>query len=282
MSVYQKDGFSFFKKVKDVNSDKADGLIIDEARIEAIRNYLLKSGLKKIIINSRYGKVSDLSFLRYLPFIQSITMADDNHNISPVNDLQDLRELRIGGFTGAIDFSKIPNLEILGVSWSTKLKNFETAKNLTWLWLEGYKDESLDKLKGLTKLSYLYLYSSKIKALGGIGHMPLLRELWVDNAKYLESLDGFDQNNKELKVLDVFKAPQLTDYDALKYLTGMEKLRFAKCGDMQNIDFIRSMTKLKRLILAVKVLDGDMKLPIDIEEYKFVNYPHYNLKSGPM
>jgi hypothetical protein len=277
LPVYEKDGFLFFRKNKDIDLD--DGLIIDVSKIDLIAAYLKNKKFKKIVVNSSYFTVNDLSFLKYLPFVQSISIVDSNHDISLVNDLYELQEISIGDFRGIIDFNNFPNLERLGIDWSNKLKNLENAINLRWLWLNNYKDVSLEKFKNFSKLTYLYLYRSSIISLAGVGGMSSLVELNIDTANKIQTLNGFGENNRNLKILDIYKAPRLTDYNALQYLINLEKLRFTKAGDMKDIDVLRSFKNLKKVILGIKVLNGDMSYLENIPEYKFLNFPHYNLKS---
>src|SRR6185437_3324600 len=276
LPVYEKDGFLFFRKNKDIDLD--DGLIIDVSKIDLIAAYLKNKKFKKIVVNSSYFTVNDLSFLKYLPFVQSISIVDSNHDISLVNDLYELQEISIGDFRGIIDFNNFPNLERLGIDWSNKLKNLENAINLRWLWLNNYKDVSLEKFKNFSKLTYLYLYRSSIISLAGVGGMSSLVELNIDTANKIQTLNGFGENNRNLKILDIYKAPRLTDYNALQYLINLEKLRFTKAGDMKDIDVLRSFKNLKKVILGIKVLNGDMSYLENIPEYKFLNFPHYNLK----
>lgn len=277
LPVYKKDGFLFFKKGKEVSSD--DGLIIDVSRIDSIATYLRTSGLYNIVVNSSYSPVNDLSFVKHVPFIKKISVVDSNHDISPINYLHQLQVLGVAGFKGIIDFNNFPDLRELGIDWSNKLKNLEKASGLNWLWLNNYKNESLERFESFSKLTYLYLYRPSIKSLRGISGMTSLVELNLDTAGKLEALDGFDNNNKNLRILDVYQARMLNDYDALKYLVGLEKLRFTKTGDLKNIDVLKFLPYLKKVILGTKVTDGDMSYLKNIAEYKFLNFSHYNLKS---
>lgn len=276
LPVYKKDGFLFFKKGKEPGTN--DGLIIDVSHIGSIAEYLKRTGVDKIVVNSSYFPVNDLSFLKYLPFVKKISVVGDSYDILPVNNLHELQELRVGNFSGIIDFNNFPCLEILGVIWSSKLKNLENAVNLKWLWLDFYKDVSLEKLKNFKSLTYLYLNRPSIKSLNGVGEMLSLLELHLDTASKLETLDGFGESNKNLKRLDVYQSRKLNNYSALKYLIGLEKLRFTKTGDMQDIKILQSLSNLKEVILGTKVIDGDMLYLKQIEKYKFLNFPHYNLK----
>ncbi|MBS1504681.1 MAG: hypothetical protein JST32_21655 [Bacteroidetes bacterium] len=277
LPVYKKDGFLFFKKGKEAGPD--DGLIVDVARIGSISAYLKRNGLDKIVVNSSYFEVDDLSFLKYLPFVKRISIVDDRFDIQPVNDLHELQELRVGNFNGIIDFDNFPNLEVLGIVFNNKLKNLENAVNLRWLWLDFYKDISLEKLKNFSSLTYLYLNRPAIRSLIGISGMSSLIELHLDTASKLETLDGFAESNKNLKWLDVYQSRKLDNYDALKYLGGLEILRFTKTGDMKDIKILRSLPHLKEVILGIKVIDGDMLYLKNIEKYGFINFSHYNFKN---
>jgi hypothetical protein len=276
LPVYEKDGFLFFKKGK--NADPNDALIIDVSKIQLISRYMQRNNLKNITINSAYFPVDNLLFLKHLSFVQKISIVDDNHDISPVNELHELLHIGLGDFTGTIDFNNFPNLNHLGIDWSNKLKNLENASNLNWLWLDGYKADSLEKFKNLTKLTFLYLNTPSIKSLKGIDGMIALRELSIDTARKLETLDGLNENNKKLIDLDIYNARKLVDYNALKYLINLEKLRFTKTGDIENIDILKTFRNLKKVILGIKILDGNMNHLNNIKEVGFIDFPHYSHK----
>lgn len=108
--------------------------------------------------------------------------------------------------------------------------------------------------------------------------MLSLRELNIDSARSLESLDGLNENNKNLLDLDIYSARKLTDYNALRYLTNLEKLRFTKTGDIEDISILQTFKNLKRVILGIKVLNGDMSYLKNINEVGFVDFPHYSHK----
>ena len=273
---YKKDGFLFFKNKKDAEKDE---LIIETSKIDSIASYMLKNKLNRISVNSSYFPVNSMEFLKHIPFIQSISIVDNNLDVTPINGLNELHEIRIGGFKGLIDLKNFPKLEILNVEWSNKLKNIENAESLKWLWLDNYKNRSLDELSDLHNLSYLYLHKTSIQSLDGIGSMHSLTELNIDTASTLKSLDGLDSGNLSMKTLDIYQARNLNNYHNLKYLVNLEKLRFTKTGDIENIDFLNLLPNLKSIILGIKVIDGNMLSIQNIPEYKFLNFPHYNLKS---
>ena len=186
LPVYWKDGFLFFKKRKDPSIN--DALIIDVKRIENISRYLRTSQSTNITVNSSYYPVNDLSFLKYLPFVKGISIVDDHLDVEPVNQLHELQVLGIGSFNGIIDLDNFPHLQELGISWTKQIKNIEKAEKLKWLWLDNYKDISLERLKSLCNLNFLYLYRPTIKSLTGISGMSSLVELNIDTASKLETL----------------------------------------------------------------------------------------------
>ena len=275
--IYKKDDLLFFKGNRNDESD--DRLIIDASKIDFISNYMQKNSLKSIMINSAYFPINNLAFLKSFTFVERIFIVDNNLDITPLNNLKQLLVIRMGAFTGVIDFDNFPSLQVLGINWTNKLKNLENSKNLTGLWLDNYKMNDLERLGNFDKLSYLYLYKPSITSLKGIEDMYSLRELNIDTASKLESLDGLHDANKNLINLDVYNASKLTGYSALAYLVNLEKLRFTKTGDMNDIHIFKLLPNLKRVVLGTKVLDGNMSYLKDIKEYKFKNFPHYNLKS---
>ncbi|WP_183574642.1 hypothetical protein HDF18_01240 [Mucilaginibacter sp. X5P1] len=276
LPVYEKDGFLFFKNKKDPVS-KDDKLIVDVSKIDLTVIYMQRNNLKNVMINSSYFPVNDLSFLKKMQFMQRISIVDRNHDISPVNDLHELRQIGVEGFNGFIDFNNFPNLESLGIDWSNKLKNLENATSLKWLWLNNYKDVSFERFTNFSHLTYLYLYRPSIVSLKGIDGMISLNELNIDTASKLESIDGIEKLN-HLECLYIYLAKKLNIYYPISKVISLKQLELRQTGETQSINFIKSLTHLEKVVLGFKVLDGNMSDLKGIKKVGFIDFPHYSHK----
>lgn len=276
LPVYKKDDFLFFKGKK--NDENDEKLIIDVSKIDLISNYMQKNNLKNVMINSSYFPFNDLTFLKYLPFIQSVSVVDNNLDVSLINELKELNEIRLGSFKGILDCNNFPQLEKLGVEWNNKLKNLTNATNLKWLWLDNYKCASLEEFKDLKKLTYLYLYKSSITSLKGIEHIYSLNDLNIDTASKLESLEGLNVELNHLENVYIYSAKQLKNYEPISKLAMLKHLELRKTGETNSIDFIKGLTNLEKVVLGFKVLDGNMSYLKGIKDVGFIDFPHYSQK----
>ena len=277
--TYEKDGFLFFKRDKEAENN--DCLILDESRIDLIYDYMNNNQLKHVAINTHYFHVTNLDIIRNFTFINTLIIANNHFDITPINELKSLVELRIGDYKGSLDFNNLPCLQILGIAWSTRLKNLQSATTLKWIWLDNFKSDSLDLLKDLNLLKYLSLFKPTIKSLIGIGNISSLEEIYIDTAPFIHSLSGLNANNSNLKVLNIYNALKLTDYTSLGSLISLEKLRITKAGEIPEISFVQKLPNLKEVKLGVRVTDGNMVYLKQVPNFYFKNFPHYNLRSLP-
>lgn len=134
-------------------------------------------------------------------------------------------------------------------------------------------------MTGLNNLVFLHLYKPALVNLQGIDALSKLEELHIDTAGKLKSLDGLSEANKRIANIDVYKAPVLENYDALAKVDSLEKIRFTKTGEIQNLFFIKQLPNLKTVLLGTRVIDGNMIALKGISKVDFIDFPHYNLKA---
>jgi len=274
--VHSQDNFLFFTDKKDIDTEPR--LIVDTSRTESIVSYMKKNNLKTIMINSVYFPINDLNFLKLFSFVERIFITDNNHDITPINELVHLREIRMGAHKGTIDFNNFLQLEKLGIEWSNKLKNLANATNINWLWLDNYKGSSLEEFKNFSKLTYVYLYRSSIRSLKGIEKMYSLNDLNIDTANKLESLEGLSEKLTCLESIYLYAAKQLKNYAPISKLVTLKHLELRKTGETTSIEFIKELTHLENVVLGFKVLDGNMSYLKGIKDVGFIDFPHYSHK----
>ena len=71
----------------------------------------------------------------------------------------------------------------------------------------------------------------------------------------------------------------LTDFSVLNKLDRLEKLVLIGSNTVDNIAFVRSMPRLKTLVLTVNVADGDLSACLGIPHVVIKNRKHYSHKN---
>jgi len=276
--TYYRDGQLFFKELKKENSILGDRLVINPNKLKNIASFIQKNEIKSITINPSYFKVDNLDFLKDIPFIEGLYILQSNLDLSPLSYLTNLRVFTIDRLEKPLDFTKYQNLEVLGITYSKNTINIGSCENLFWLWIDNYSKHDLQELQGLRNLKYLSLYKTAIKNLTGFESLVNIHELHIDSASKLESLSGISENNKQLELVDIYGAKNLTDYSAIIKGESIKRLRFGRTGNISSISFLKVLPKLENAVIGMKVEDGDMSFLKDLPEAGFVDYPHYNLK----
>ena len=274
---YIKNGMEFFKENSPFNF-LSDSLLFYSNNIKEQIKYINTHKIRSIKINNSKGDFNNLDFLAEIKHIEGVAILQDNLDLDPVYNLKNLKRLNCATITTDFDLSKFPELRILGITYNKFVHNISSCKNLSWLWIDKFKQDNLSDLILLTNLTNLNLPQTSIIDLGGIEHLNKLTVVNIDLAKQLTSLHGLSKNNSSLEVFSVYNAPKLNDYHSLENLSNLKKLFFGKTGEIENLDFIRNMSKLEQISIGMKVTDGNMSNLTNIKNVGFIDYPHYNLK----
>lgn len=277
-TTYNKDGFIFFKNKTSVDSIFDESLIIEPSKINEAIRYINDKDLKSIMINSNYGKVTSLNFLKDMPNLESLKLLDEGLNIEAINNLKQLKELRIGKVNSKLDFTSFKKLQVLGATYNGSI-NLSECKDLFWLWLDNFNEINLQKIAGLVNLQYLNLYNPSIINFEKLESLVNLKKIVINSGKKIINLNGLDKKHRQLNSIDIYNAIKLIDYSALINLSNLQYLRMVKTGDVKDLDFMKNLDNLNTIILGLKVIDGNTKILEKITVHQFKNYPHYNYKS---
>jgi hypothetical protein len=277
--TYSKNGHLFFREIADKpESILGDRLIINPHNIDESIIYAKNNGIKSITINPFYFKVENLDFLANFSFIEGLYLLQENLDLTPLNDLTNLRVLIISDLKPKVDLKYFENLEILSLIYCKSVLNLNYCGKIFWLWIDNFKEENLEQLSKLSSLQYLNLHNTSIIDLKGIEYLLNLRSLKIDKAIKLISLEGISEKNKCLRVVDIYGAKNLKDYSALGHAKELEKIWIRKSGDLSNIFFLQKMEKLQEVTIGAKIIDGDIRYLKNISDVNFLDFKHYNLK----
>jgi internalin A len=259
-------------------NDNIDMLDIDLHYMEEGLLYAKEKNFDKIRItnlNLNYTQlVLDLTVLCNFQFIQKLNIAEwlnisKNTNIEPIYKLKNLTSLSIDHFFFKIDFSLLPQLEELSITYSTNYKNIGSLINLRILGIGKYKKENCSEFKHLTKLVSLNLFQVNYCSLIGLENLNIKRlKITYNNSLVdLHSINTLEN----LEELWIEKCKGATNLSILKANNSIKKLRV---DTVDSISFIENMPKLED-IYFLNYIEGNMNSIITSKSLKkFYFYPN--------
>lgn len=273
-----REGFQFFSPLPSPDNILGESIYVDSDRISQSVKYINKNNIRNITIAPASYKMDHLDFIRDTPEITGVNLQKDFSDLACLYALKGLRVLRFREVNTPFDLALFPELEVLSFTYSKKVQHTGACKNLTWLWIDGYKKDNLEELRDLSRLQYLNLYRSAILNLRGIENMEELKEIMLDGMRKLTSLEGLNKKLGKLAVLYIYGAKQLTHYEALMDVPSLKQLELRQTGETPSIQFLDSLPALEKVTLGCKVTDGNMSFLKRIGNVGFIDYPHYTHK----
>jgi protein phosphatase 1 regulatory subunit 7 len=272
-TIEKKDGFLFFKNNVDDYTFYERSLIIEACKIEKCIKYIKEKRIVSIQINdSLGGKLNDLSFLKEIPNIESVSVLQENLDLSPINSLIGLKCLNFNESKQKIDFNNFPNLKKLGCNYSKSISNLDKAINLEWLYLHNYNKENLLDFSSMNNIRFLHLFNTSIKNLLGIDNCSLLKNLDIDKAPKLSSLEGLSSKNISLTKMSIYNAKLLTDLTSIELLDNLEFLWLKKIPDVNNLDFLKNSKVLNNFCLGAKLIQKEYSNVINVKKIFIPGY----------
>lgn len=290
MGIYEtRDGFDFTSIVCPLYEKNA--IFINPSKTWAeYEEYIKKHGIQqaKVAMQSLSGlpMCAGLKYLYILPppELKSVDFA-------PLYEMPEVKYLNCGNHTGdngqylsEVDYSYINGLEVLLTDVNRKTKNFNKLDSLKGLgvWSYGGKNGDLEDLFSSTGLAQLQMISCKNSSLYGIERAEGLRCLYLHMNRRLEDISSLGKLGDTLTALRIEACPKISDFSVLHELKNLELLELTGSNSIESLDFIRSMPKLKTLILSMDVLDGNLRPCLDLSYIYVKNRRHYNLKDDDL
>ena len=248
-----RDGFLFFLG----SSENKNQLIINPEKISKIVKYINENKILKITINDAYfDKIQNLDFIKEIPNIEEISILQNNLNLKPIENLNKLKSLSFNETTEKINLNKFQNLEILSCDYR-KVENLKECENLKSVSLDFYNKENLIEFQNFNNLEILFLHRTNIKNFYGIENLKNIHKIELHNSPKLESLNGLPNNPEKLKILFIYNAKKLVDYEKLNSLNSLKKLQLVSGGEIENLEMFEKMSNLEFLALGMKIKNGD-------------------------
>lgn len=234
--------------------------------VEQINKILLNQGLKGVrIFNLDFDEAptKDFSFLKKIEGLKKLSLClIDEVDFEFLYHLNDLTELNIQTVFGKLDCSKLPQLNVLSLTWSSKnINNLETLSNLKYLAIEDFDEVDFSRIRGLVSLEALQIASGKIQSLNGIHDLKLLKLLLVGGCKKLQCINGVGLL-EHLKYIEFNSCPKLEVLDELGKVKNLEVISLIDCKRINSLSFVTELNKLIQLDMLGSTRVGDKNLMV--------------------
>ena len=278
---------SFLPKVESV-SFRYNSAVLDSDNYSHVSRVMQRVGSTSVEINDELFVPPSIDFLpHFFPTLQELRFVTSRqYDLAPLLSLPSLSNLSFSyGPTQEFDFT---SLRLKGISFNHKSGKTDSVygcKALECMAIFGYPYADLVALEGLRRLSTLRLSrASKLGTLDGIQRLSNIRRIWIQSATRLSSLAALSR--LKLRYLHFEGCRSISDYSILGTLP-LDGLTIRECGPVRDLDFLRSLSKLRALIIAAtKIESADLEPIADLEkqgnlERLVVSYrKEYNYQKG--
>ncbi|MDH4420856.1 hypothetical protein QEZ44_05205 [Bacillus cereus] len=274
-----------FKK-KPQNFLVMDGTVqIHENRLDEYVHFINTNNFNDVYINDLRYSLNHINFLEHCPQIESLHISSTCiTDYSALYKLKNLKSLALEEPQVPLNLTELAsftNLEELYIQWNKNITGFESCPNLKELYIWKYKpkQKNLEELIPLRKLEKLRITQGNINSLKGCRAFPKLKQLELNYLRNLEHIDEIENNASTLKYIEFDHCSKMKNHDYLRYLTNLETLILSGCGNIQNLQFIKELPKLKHFsFVDSTIVDGNLEPCVGIDFVGFNNKRHYSHK----
>jgi hypothetical protein len=270
-----------FLKVGNVRirkDDDGESVSISADYIKDSVDYINEHGIKKVSIDYN---LDHLDFLSECPELESISIGEENlKDATGLYHLKNIKSLSVNDTRPSlvIDFEKLPSLEVFWGKLPNKATGVETLANLKEMRLWSYKPktQNLEAFSKLRNLKSLELIQSAITSLKGAEGLTSLEKLGLYYLRTFNDLKAVKYLSKTLRVLEIENCKKISEFTPIGELKGLEELRMMDCGEIESIQFVHQLHKLRMLAFSgTTIMDGDLSLCEEIEHVYFTQKKHY-------
>ena len=178
---------------------------------------------------------------------------------------------------------RISGLERLHVFGKKGHHNLSAVKGLQILsFAQGQPASKTLADLDVSSLVDLDLLQSPVKTLAGLDNAKCLSKLGLSSCRQLEDISALSAVSDSLTLLDIEACGKIRDFSVLSELHNLEHLRLYGSNSLPNLSFLQNMPKLRTFTFTMNVLDGDLRLCMNIPYASCRNKKHYNLKDAEL
>ncbi len=254
-------------------------LIIKTNQIDSIVSYIKKNNIVDVLVSKYEGFENDsVDFLKECTGIENIFLVDGDYDISGIKYLKNLKTAIIGPKPKVkIDLSEFKKIESLSLTYHKNWLNLFDCISLKDLHLWKNPFEDLSEFVKLKDLKSLELIQGKTKSLLGIEKLNLI-SIEIHKMSSLEDI-SISEKLVELESFHLHDCKKVQNHNRIKNAINLISLRYANCGEMESISFIKDLSKLKEFRFPkTLVKDGDLSYLESVDVIMFNDKKHYSHK----
>ena len=184
-------------------------------------------------------------------------------------------------YTSEIDYSRIQGLVELAIHVNKGARNFNQIQTLKTLRIGGFTGANRDLTDMFQSelLDTMRIAQCGVHSLNGLSRAKELQCLYLEYNRSLNDIRELASVKKTLKALRIERCPKIEDFSVLRELENLEYLSLNGSNTIPSLEFLRSLPNLKTFIFDFVVEDGDLSPCLDLEYvYCAKGKKHYNLR----
>lgn len=287
-----RNGFKFVPLHYPFNKAGAIMVVTKEHTVEEYQKYIYENNIEQADIC-----MPDLNILKDCPALKHLKICPSydalgNFDFTPLYEMPQIKELNCRNIYGpqeryisTVDYSLIRGLTDLSVSVNKGTLNYNKVETLKSLRVGCFKGENRDltDLFCSTELDTLSMIQCGITSLNGIETSSKMQCLYLYYMRSLNDISALAKVKNTLKALRIENCPKIADFSVLAELENLELLELSGSNTLPNLDFVKSMKKLKTFVFHVNVQNGDLSPCLNLSYvYSGSNRKHYNLKDSEL
>lgn len=176
----------------------------------------------------------------------------------------------------------------LDVSFDWKKSKLEDLdfSECTYLevWHHSCKEKNFSNLPEVPNLKTIVINFTNTENLCGLEKYPCLERIELYYCRNMKSLEGIEYLSKKITFFQLDYAKKLSNFNRIVELENIENLRYNESREIENINFILKMKKLRTFCFVnTNIVDGNLSPLLEhqpkLSFVGFIDKRHYSHKS---
>ena len=220
-----------------------------------VQHFINDEEPKSILIRNFKEDVNSIEKLISVRNLKGLVILSDISKFLPIDSFTELEILVcVNKVANKVDLDKLKNLKILSTS-ANNVINLNLTKNLEALHLDNVKPNlNISKNEKLQELSF---HNGSLENFDCLKYLTKLKKIEARNMRSLLSLNGLNKNLQNLEYIEIFSAGKLDNLDAISTLKNLKTVYLQRIPDVPNLNFVKDLIKLERLVMGCGVKEID-------------------------
>ena len=228
-----------------------------------------------------------LPCLRFFPNVSDLILSPGSIHMENLPYLYNLpiRRLKLDYYSDeldeySIDLGAFSHLTHIFSRTQFNFRNVENCTKLRMLTVQEWYTRDLSYLRH-SNVEHLEIISGKLSSLNGIEKLSKIKTLSVSNQKSLSYVTGIERCI-QLEHLEIESCNKL-NLDLLPSLPSIKSLVIIGQQTINNCSFFQRFPKLERLLLGVKIIDGDLSPLLNLKHCTLItDHRHYSHRNSEL